>query len=64
MKTTVFKLEVTLGNDAMRTPADIAEVLSRLSEKLKTPSGSSLDQYLFDLNGNYVGETKTVTRRC
>ena len=44
-----FELEITLGNDDMRTPADVADALERVASQ-----GES-HQTLRDGNGNTVG---------
>jgi hypothetical protein len=55
-----FNLTIRLGNDAMRTPADIARALREIAESIgdsDTPV-SELGPYestIHDANGNYVG---------
>ena len=53
-----FTLEIKLGNDAMQTPADIADALQDLAGDLKdapdiepTPSAGTIR----DINGNRIG---------
>ena len=57
-----FKLTVELGNDAMQSPADVADLLRRLARRLDdwgrwqaTRDGG----HLMDLNGNSVAEWET-----
>lgn len=54
-----FTLTIELGNDAMQTPEDVAEVLAKLGNGLPTLLGDSFtvnDSYLLrDVNGNRVG---------
>jgi hypothetical protein len=64
----IFTLTITLGNDAMRKPSDIAEALRTLADKLN--SGDAFDEtnyehaygFLRDINGNRVGEWKIKWR--
>jgi hypothetical protein len=59
-----FTLTITLGNDAMSEPADIADVLRELANNFN--SGNAFDEtngkyahgFLRDINGNRVGEWK------
>lgn len=54
----MFKLEIELGNDAMRTPGDVAKVLLEMASLLAgegTPSPFRVGRVL-DTNGNVVGE--------
>lgn len=55
-----FTLEIELGNDAMRTGADVAEVLERLAHHMGTRNWAALSegecQHVHDLNGNTVGK--------
>ena len=53
-----FELEITLGNDDMRTPADVADALERVASQLRVPciaSQGESHQTLRDGNGNTVG---------
>lgn len=65
MKIDVFKLEITLGNEAMQTADDLAGLLSRFAEHTLRSRGLPLDADfpLFDLNGNSVGFCRMVKRR-
>lgn len=52
----IFTLSIHMGNDAMQTPADLAEALRELAGKLSgygniTPGSGSIR----DINGNNVG---------
>ncbi len=47
-----FTLEITLGNEAMQTPDDIAEALRRTASKVQAGYGNG---GILDLNGNSVG---------
>lgn len=49
-----FVLRIRLGNEAMQTTTDVADALRRLADELER-DGS---KYVFDLNGNKVGEWK------
>jgi len=51
--TSKFVLEIDLGNDAMKTPADIAQALFKAAEELLAGKGS---RPIYDLNGNRVGQ--------
>jgi hypothetical protein len=54
-----FTLTVTLGNDAMQTMADVADLLERAAESMRRDHESGEDfgsvYSLRDLNGNRVG---------
>jgi len=69
MQWKVFKLEVSIGNDAMKTASDVAELLERQAQHLRTLGKVHLsdpghfDKWLFDINGNSVGHTRLITRR-
>ena len=52
-----FTLSITLGNDAMRTPADIATALHRVARILETSDGETRGT-IRDANGNTVGSWK------
>lgn len=47
-----FKLEITLGNDAMQTGEDIAEALCKVGEAVIVGVEKS---GIWDINGNRVG---------
>lgn len=49
----IFKLEIQMGNDAMRDERDIASALIRLSDTLV--QGESRGGGVRDANGNGVG---------
>lgn len=50
-----FQLSISLGGDAMRTPADIAGQLKRAARRLEE-QGASAPKNLIDENGNTVGK--------
>lgn len=52
-----FKLEITLGNDAMQSTDDIADALSIVLIHLR---GNVSSWSIFDRNGNKVGQFETV----
>ena len=47
-----FTLEITLGNDAMQTPEDIADALQKAASHIQAGYGNG---NIYDLNGNAVG---------
>lgn len=55
-----FWLSIELGNEAMRTPSDVARALRKLSDKLDTMTEDMIysdeDCQILDDNGNVVGE--------
>ena len=60
----VFKIEITMGNDAMQSHEDVAEALIRYAARLRrTPQVDFPPTHIFDVNGNSVGYAKYVTRR-
>ncbi|MDH3376216.1 MAG: hypothetical protein OEQ39_04510 [Gammaproteobacteria bacterium] len=64
MQTTVFKLEITLGNDAMQTPIDVGTALKAVGNRIQSAiDNEPMNQYIFDANGNCVGTCKTTKRR-
>jgi hypothetical protein len=75
MQNRVFKLEITVENDAFkeREELELSNILKRLSDRLeheilfpKTMQHnprSLFDRSLFDSQGNCVGFTKFVNRR-
>lgn len=54
-----FTLKIHLGNDAMRTPEDVAEVLKRIAAYMHK-QGSWPHTKILDLNGNSVGTTSVT----
>ena len=46
-------ITIRLGNDAMNTPEDVAQLLHDAADHI---SEGYYPRYLFDLNGNRVGE--------
>lgn len=53
-----FRLSLYLGNDAMRTPSDIADALRQCAEDIEQLSGlwdMSMSQNIRDKNGNVAG---------
>ncbi len=69
MQWKVFKLEVAIGNDAMKTASDVAELLEQHAQFLRTLGNIHLvysedfKKVLFDINGNAVGNTRLITRK-
>ena len=53
-----FKLSIELGNDAMESPAHVAEALRELAVVIDRldPHGSSAKGKVYDDNGNLVGK--------
>ena len=47
-----FTLEITLGNDAMQNPEDIADALRKAASRVQAGYGNG---NIYDLNGNAVG---------
>lgn len=56
MKTTIFRIEIELGNDAMRTNADIIRTLKRLAGKVRQLADGGEERKILDDNGNTVGK--------
>ena len=54
MKYERFKLEIELGNDAMRTRADVIRALRRLATAIEMTSKVD-EAKILDINGNSVG---------
>jgi len=50
-----FTIMLTLGNDAMQTPEDVADLLEQITRYMRK-HGSWPDQKLHDVNGNTVGK--------
>jgi hypothetical protein len=59
-----FTVNITLGNDAMKTNSDLAIVLCNIANKLVT-SKTELrpNTTIFDINGNNVGYWKLTKSR-
>ena len=51
---TEFTLTIHLGNDAMRTPEDVADALTRIAREIRSNPGA-IYKSINDLNGNQVG---------
>lgn len=49
-----FKLEIKLGNEAMRLGEDIAEALHRVAYRVEQHDDDK--GAILDINGNFVGE--------
>jgi hypothetical protein len=65
---TQFVVIIQLGDDAMRTPADIAEALSTLAHEMRdgtedmtAPPYGAVTGPIRDRNGNQVGVYRTRT---
>ena len=52
-----FKLEIQLGNDAMRTPANVSAALKEVCHRM--PKGAEAG-IIRDVNGNTVGSWEFV----
>lgn len=63
MKIEVFKLEVTLGNEAMKEPADLAAALRRVADRLDLHQFFLTSGLIVDVNGNIAGGFRIVNRR-
>lgn len=50
----MFKLQITLGNDAMRSAQDVANALSKVSSKLFYSTAAEDSGIIRDDNGNKV----------
>lgn len=50
-----FTFEITLGNDAMKDPADVAESLERVAQTLRDYGFECEASTILDANGNRVG---------
>ena len=48
----IFRLEIMLGNDAVQTSEDIAEILQRVSRQVSIDDQTDT---IRDVNGNFVG---------
>ena len=56
MAATKFVIELELGNEAMKMPADIADTLQHLAEVLLyTPMTKDVRHSIVDINGNVCG---------
>ena len=53
-----FQLTVEMGNDAMRTVDDIADMLEATAQKIRSYGVAGVK--IQDMNGNTVGETGLV----
>jgi hypothetical protein len=57
----IFKLEIELGNDAMKTPGHVADKLQELSRRVR---GAKLQDgegaKVLDLNGTSVGRWRFI----
>lgn len=62
-----FLVTITLGNDAMRTPSDIAAALERVAARVRelNPEDTAIRQCggtIRDINGNTVGNWRTANK--
>lgn len=62
-KSEVFKLEITLGNDAMQTKGELCDALHRAAHRIANEGLSHSGKTIRDINGNGVGSYKLITRR-
>jgi hypothetical protein len=53
-----FKLTIRLGNDAMQTSEDVANVLIEVAADLRSGGFGRHAQSIHDYNGNRVGQHK------
>lgn len=60
-----FRLEIELGNDAMRTGADVADALRGVAHRIdslsETPKEMGPAGMVYDANGNAVGDWVVVS---
>lgn len=56
----VFRLEIFLGNDAMKTKRDIAKTLRQCAQDIE---GGQISKTIMDENGNSVGSYNLATRK-
>jgi hypothetical protein len=54
-----FIFTLTLGDDAMQTPEDVAELLERTAKYMRK-HGSWPSEKLYDLNGNVAGKVQLI----
>ena len=62
---TVFRLEITLGNDAMQTSEDLAHILEFTSRRVRLDGlgwiAAANKRLIADVNGNTVGHFTLTT---
>lgn len=56
----VFKLEIVLGNAAMRSPDDLAAALVDVSHRVREGRTVGI---IHDQNGNFIGAFNIIQRR-
>lgn len=56
MAKTVFRIEIELGNDAMKDIPDILRALAQQSSRLRELADSGEERKILDVNGNSVGK--------
>jgi hypothetical protein len=52
----VFRIEIKLGNDAMKSAGDVKRKLKELAGKVQTLSDNGEERRIMDDNGNSVGK--------
>jgi len=55
MSKSVFRIEIELGNEAMRKDSQVARKLRELAGKVKTLAANGEERRILDDNGNTVG---------
>lgn len=55
---TRFTVAIHLGNDAMRTPPDVARALRKIAARLELEQPTGVHETIHDDNGNDVGRWK------
>ena len=56
MSKTVFRVEIELGNDAMKTTADIKKALRNVCKRLEVIADGGVERLVLDVNGNRAGK--------
>lgn len=55
MSTTVFRIKIETGNDAMCRVSDVKRALTKIRERLDAIDDSGEEKRILDDNGNAVG---------
>jgi hypothetical protein len=58
MQEEIFTVAIHMGNEAMRTPDDVARTLRRIAAHISTNGTSGFFETIHDDNGNDVGRYK------
>lgn len=56
MRKVIFRIEIEMGNDAIKTAGDVRRTLTKLKDKVGQLSDSGEERKIKDIYGNSIGK--------